>query len=145
MVLRGFFLISVISLVYSYTLNTRPRAIGTEFQGLRCQSTNRPRDSLFLLKSVDKPVELLATEPGTALRAVYGAVGLHLHIIFNIAPGGSAEARAMDLELAKKMITTPLDGAGSPIFFAVFNSLGCYQLYMVHSYYLEVSRTSSPR
>lgn len=58
-------------------------------------------------------------------RLLYGAVWAVLTVYaFNFAPGGGEAAAAVDLELAKKMITTPFDGAGSAIFAAVFNSLG---------------------
>jgi hypothetical protein len=40
------------------------------------------------------------------------------------APGGSPEASAIDLELIKKIVSTPFDGTTNPIFVALFNSLG---------------------
>ena len=58
-------------------------------------------------------------------RLLYGVVWTVLTIYaFNFAPGGGDAAASIDLELAKKMITTPFDGTGSAIFAAVFNSLG---------------------
>ena len=55
-------------------------------------------------------MEFLATEkPVMPLRALYGAVWVILtYYAFNLAPGAGSEAAAIDLELAIKMITTPL-------------------------------------
>ena len=43
---------------------------------------------------------------------------------FTMAPGSSADATALDNEMIKTMISTPFDGSISPIFVALFNSLG---------------------
>ena len=103
-------------------------ALGAGMARLRSQSRNPIQGQVtgLTLKAVDQPVEFLATDkPSIPLRSFYGAVWAGLtYYAFNIAPGGSTEAAAMDLELAKKMITTPFDGSGSSIFAAVFNSLG---------------------
>ena len=94
----------------------------------RSQSRNPIQGQVtgLTLKAVDQPVEFLATDkPSIPLRSFYGAVWAGLtYYAFNIAPGGSTEAAAMDLELAKKMVTPPFDGSGSSIFAAVFDSLG---------------------
>ena len=58
-------------------------------------------------------------------RLLYGIVWIVLTIYaFNFAPGGSSTAAEIDLQLAKKMITTPFDGTGSAIFATIFNALG---------------------
>lgn len=47
-----------------------------------------------------------------------------LSYAFALAPGGSAEATALDNELIQHMVTTPFDGMVNPLFVAIFNFLG---------------------
>jgi hypothetical protein len=81
----------------------------------------------YLKAEVEEASGWLELEKGenSPPRLLYGAIWLMLTAYaFNFAPGAGAEAAAVDLQLAKKMITTPFDGQGSAIFAAVFNSLG---------------------
>ena len=75
--------------------------------------------------NMDEVSFLTSDKPNILLRAGYGVAWVLLtYYAFNLAPGAGESAAAIDLELAKKMITTPFDGQGSVIFASVFNSLG---------------------
>lgn len=92
-----------------------------------CGSSSLRKCKTIALKAQETSGGWLELENGenSPPRLLYGSVWVLLTIYaFNFAPGGSAAAAAIDLELAKKMISTPFDGSGSAIFAAVFNSLG---------------------
>ena len=41
-----------------------------------------------------------------------------------LAPGGTESAKALDMELLKTLVASPLSATVNPIFVAIFNSLG---------------------
>jgi len=58
-------------------------------------------------------------------RIVYAILWLGLiSYTFLLSPGGSPEAAAKDTDLILRILSTPFDGAVSPLFVTVFNALG---------------------
>lgn len=44
--------------------------------------------------------------------------------VYAFAPGGSPEAKSIDMDMIMKLVTTPFDGTITPLYVLVFNSLG---------------------
>jgi hypothetical protein len=117
--------------VKSFKVKSSPRYIQSKSRLTRCLTSEN--------SNIKSPTPHSAP-PRLAYAAAW--VGLTTYA-FGFSPGGSPEAAAIDSELIAKMISTPFDGSVSPIFVALFNSLGIIPV-IYSSLLLPGSKNQSP-